>query len=177
MAISKEKKEKLVAEYADRLARSEAVIFADYRGLSVKNMEKLRRQLWDSESVFQVIKNTLLRRALQDAGLSVPEEALIGPTAVGYCFEDVATVVKTLADFAKDTGILTFKGGVLGTKFIAAEDVEALAHLPSREELLARVVGGVQAPIRGLVNVLAGTIRGLVNVLQARADQLGSATS
>lgn len=176
MAISKEKKGKLVADYADRLARSEAVIFADYRGLSVKDMERLRRLLWDSESAFQVIKNTLLKRALQDAGLTVPEEVLVGPTAVSYCFENVASVIKVLSDFARDTGALTFKGGLLGTRFVAAGDVEALAQMPSREELLARVVGGVQAPLRGLVNVLAGTVRGLVNVLQARADQLSSAT-
>lgn len=177
MAISKEKKRKLVADYTDNLKRSEAVIFADYRGLRVKDMERLRRQLWETKSRFQVVKNTLMERALQEAGLSVPEEMLFGPTAVSYCFEDVATVVKILADFAKETGVLTFKGGLLGGRVIGVEDIRTLATLPSREELLAKLVGHIQAPIGGLVSVLAGPIRGLVNVLQARADQLESAAS
>lgn len=177
MATSKEKKRQLVADYTDKLTRSEAVIFTDYRGLRVKDLERLRRQLWETKSGFQVVKNTLLERALQDGELAVPEEVLVGPTAIGYCFEDVATVVKTLTDFAKETGVLTFKGGLLGSRFIGVEEIRTLATLPPREVLLARVVGGIQAPISGLVNVLAGPIRGLVNVLQARADQLGSAAS
>lgn len=177
MAISKEKKRELVADYTDKLARSEAVIFTDYSGLSVKGQQKLRRQLWESQSGFQVVKNTLLRRALQDAGMSVPEETLAGPTALGYCFEDVTTVVRVLSDFAKETGFLTFKGGLLGARFIGAEEIEALAKLPSRDVLLALVVRGIQSPISGLVNVLVGPLRGLVNVLQARSDQLGSIAS
>lgn len=177
MAISKEKKRELVADYADKLARSEAVIFTDYSGLPVKEQQKLRRQLWESQSGFQVVKNTLLRRALQDAGMSVPEETLTRPTALGYCFEDVTTVVKVLSDFAKETEFLTFKGGLLGARFIGAEEVEALAKLPSRDVLLALVVRGIQSPISGLVNVLVGPLRGLVNVLQARSDQLGSIAS
>ena len=177
MAISKERKGELVADYTDNLKRSEAIIFTDYHGLRVKDLERLRRQLWETKSNFRVIKNTLMERALQDAGLAVPEEILIGPTAIGYCFEDAATVVKTLADFAKETGGLTFKGGLLDTRFIGVEDIRTLATLPPRAVLLARVVGGIQAPISGLVNVLAGPVRGLVNVLQARADQLESAAS
>jgi large subunit ribosomal protein L10 len=174
LAISKKKKQELVADYADRLSRSKAVIFTDYRGLSVKDQENLRRQLWESDSAFQVIKNTLLQRALQDAGMSVPEEALIGPTALGYCFEDVAVVVKILSAFAKETERLAFKGGLLGSQYIGTKDVEVLATLPSRDVLLGQVVGSMQAPISGLVNVLAGPLRGLANVLRARGDQLQS---
>jgi len=177
LAISKEKKQELIAVYTENLSRSEAVIFTDYRGLSVKAQQHLRRQLWESQSAFQVVKNSLLQRALQDVGLSIPKEALAGPTALGYCFEDVTNVVKILSDFASETELLAFKGGLLGSQFIGAEDVKTLARLPSREVLLARVVGGIQSPISGLVNVLAGPLRGLANVLQARADQLESAAS
>lgn len=177
MAISKQKKHELVADYADNLARSEAVIFTDFRGLSVKAQGALRRQLWESESAFQVVKNSLLRRALEDAGMSVPEVALTGPTAVGYCFSDAAGVVKILSDFSKDTGTLTFKGGLLGSRFVDAYDVERLASLPSREVLLSRVMGSMQSPLSGLVNVLAGPLRGLATVLQARADQVASTAS
>jgi large subunit ribosomal protein L10 len=175
LAISKEKKKELVADYAEKLSRSEAVIFTDYQGLSVKDQQTLRRQLWDIQSGFQVVKNTLLQRALQDAGISVPEGTFAGPTALGYCFEDITGVVKILSAFGKETELLDFKGGLLGNQFISVEDVEALASLPSREVLLGRVVGSIQAPIGGLVNVLAGSLRGLVNVLQARADQLEGA--
>jgi large subunit ribosomal protein L10 len=172
LAISKEKKQELIANYAEKLARSEAVIFTDYRGLSVKDQERLRRQLWESQSAFQVVKNSLLQRVLKDAGMSVPDGALAGPTALGFCFEDVTTVVKILSGFADETELLAFKGGLLGSQFIGVEDVKILADLPSREVLLARVVGGMQSPIGGLVNVLAGPLRSLANVLQARADQL-----
>jgi len=174
LAISKEKKRELVADYTDRLTRSQAVVFTEYRGIPVRDLERLRRQLSESKSVFQVVKNTLLGRALQDAGLSVPEDVLRGPTAISYCFEDIASAIKTLADFAKETGTLSFKGGLLGSRFIDGGEVQALATLPPRAELLAQVVSNIQTPIRGLVNVLAGPLRGLVNVLQARADQLGS---
>jgi large subunit ribosomal protein L10 len=175
LAITKEKKLELVADYADRLSRSEAVIFTDYRGLSVKDQENLRRQLWETRGAFQIVKNTLLRRALQDAGMSVPEETLIGPTALGYCFEDAAEMVKILSEFSKETERLVLKGGLLGTKYIGAKDVEVLATLPSREALLAQVVGSMQAPIGGLVNVLAGPLRALASVVRARADQLENA--
>lgn len=177
MAISKEKKHELVADYADNLARSEAVIFTDFRGLSVKDQGVLRRQLWESESSFQVVKNSLLQRALDEAGMSVPEDALAGPTAVGYCFSDVANVVKILSDFSKETGFLTFKGGLMGSRYFDANDVEQLASLPSREVLLARVLSSMQSPISGLVNVLGGPLRSLVTVIQARADQLQGAAS
>ena len=116
MAISKEKKIELIADYSEKLAKSEAVIFTDHRGLTVKLQEDLRRQLWESESSFQVVKNTLLSRALDDAGIEVPQEALDGPTALGYAYEDAAAVVKILAQFAKETDLLTFKGGYVGTE-------------------------------------------------------------
>lgn len=177
MVISKERKQELIADYTDKLTRSEAVIFTDYRGLPVKELERLRRQLRESKSAFQVVKNTLLKRALQEVGLSVPEKILRGPTALSYCFEDATATVKILTEFAKETEVLTFKGGLLGPRFISVEEIQTLAKLPSREVLLAQLMGGFQAPIRGLVNVLAGPIRGLVNVLQARAEQLESAAS
>jgi len=175
LAISKQKKHELVADYAERLARSEAVIFTDFRGLSVNAQGVLRKQLRESQSSFQVVKNRLLLRALTDAGMSVPEETLTGQTAVGYCFQDAAGVVKILADFGKASGFLTFKGGLLGSRFIGAEDVQRLAALPPREVLLSRAIGSMQSPISGLVNVLAGPLRGLATVLQAHADQLASA--
>lgn len=177
MAISKEKKSELVAEYKDRLAHSRGVVITGYSGLTVKDQEKLRKQLSDVQGAFQVIKNTLFERALQDAGISIPDDALAGPTALGYCYEDVPAVVKVLSSAAKESELLAVRGALLNGRFIAAQDVQVLTELPPREVLLARVVGQMQAPIHGLVNVLAGSLRGLVNVLQAHQSQLEGAAN
>jgi large subunit ribosomal protein L10 len=175
LAISKDKKVELVADYKEKLARSRGVVITGYRGLTVKDQEDLRKRLSDVQGVFQVVKNTLFERALEDAGLSVPGDVMAGPTALGYCLDDVPAVVKVLANVAKESEFLTLRGALLEGQFIAAQDVQALTELPSREVLLARLVGQMQAPIYGLVNVLAGTLRGLVTVLQARGSQLEGA--
>lgn len=172
MAITKERKEELVAQYADLLSRSQAVIFTDYRGLTAAQIGGLRNKLREVDSRYHVIKNRLLRLALQNAGQPVPEEIMDGPVAASFCLGEVSPVAKALADFAKESKILTIKGGLLGSSVMSAADVEALANLPSREVLLAQVLAGMQAPISGLVTVLGGTIRGLLNVLNARVEQL-----
>jgi len=175
LAITKEKKGELVADYKEKLARSQGVVFTGYHGLTMKDQEELRKRLTDVQGVFQVVKNTLFERALADAGLSIPGDVMVGPTALGYCLEDVPAVVKVLAAIAKESEFLTLRGALLEGQFIAAQDVQALTELPPREVLLARLIGQMQAPIHGLVNVLAGTLRGLVTVLQARASQLEGA--
>jgi large subunit ribosomal protein L10 len=176
LAITKEKKEELIAQYADLLSRSEAVLFTDYRGLTVAEISSLRNKLREADSKYQVIKNRLLRQALQNAGLPVPEDLLTGPAAVSFCLGEVPPTAKILVDFAKDSKILAIKGGLLSGKIIASEDIQALADLPPREVLLAQVLAGMQSPISGLVTVLSGTIRGLLTVLKARSEQLEGTT-
>jgi len=175
LAITREKKETLVAEYVEKLRRAEALIITEYRGLTVKQFEALRRELREADSEIVVSKNTLMARALVKAGLPVPESLLTGSTAVAFCFSDLAAPAKTLSRHVKDTKILTIRGGMLGHSILDEAGAQSLANLPSRDQLRAQVVGMLQAPIAGLVNVLAGSLRGMLNVLNARVAQLEEA--
>lgn len=177
MAITKEKKGNLVAQYTDLLSRSRALIFTDYRGLTTADVSGLRNKLRETDSRFHVIKNRLLRLALQNAGQPVPEELLTGPAAVSFCLGEAPAAAKILVDFAKESKVLAIKGGLISGKTISAEGVEALANLPGREVLLAQVLAGLQSPISNLLMVLNGPIRGLLTVLKARTDQLEGASA
>ena len=177
MAITKKKKQELVAQYTDLLSRSQATILTDYRGLTATEISGLRNKLREVDSQYHVIKNTLFRLALQNVGHSVPEELLVGPVAVSFCLGEIPPSAKTLVDFAKDSKVLIIKGGLLSGKAVGVEDIQALSSLPSREVLLAQVLAGMQSPISGLVTVLSGPIRGLLNVLKARSEQLEGASA
>lgn len=172
MAITREKKGTLVEEYVERLQRSQAVIVSEYRGLTVKQLQDLRRELHNNDSELVVSKNTLISRALHQVGMPVPENLLKGPTSVTFCYKEVSAPAKALGKFARDSKILVIKGGIMGRQAFDEQGVEALASMPSREQLLGQVVGTMQAPISGLVNVLAGTVRSVMNVLNARVRQL-----
>lgn len=172
MAISKEKKQELVESYVEKFSRSRAAILTDYRGLSVTELNLLRNKMREAESGYHVVKNRLVKLALREAGLPVPEELLQGPTAIGFCYEDAVAPVKVLTEYSKETKALTIKGGLLGDRMIDAKGISSLADLPSRDVLLTQLISGIQSPIVGLINVLGGTLRGLVTVLKARADQL-----
>ncbi len=172
MAISREKKETIVNEYVDKLRRSQAVIVSEYRGLTTKQMQGLRRDLRGAQSELAVSKNTLIARALSEVGLPAPDKLLSGPVAVTFCYEEVAAPAKVLTKFAKDSKIMVLRGGLMGQSVFNEAGVQSLTELPGKEQLRAQVVGTLQSPINGLVNVLAGTVRGFMNVLNARAAQL-----
>ena len=120
-------------------------------------------------------KNTLIARALNEVGMPAPDQLFSGPTAITFCYGEVAAPAKALNKWARDSKILVVKGGVLGHTVFDRSGVEQLADLPGREQLLGQMVGVMQAPISGFVNVLAGTLRGLVNVLNGRMEQLEKA--
>lgn len=123
----------------------------------------------------RVAKNTLTRIAAHGREITGLDESLVGPTALVFAWEDPAEPAKIVRNFARSSGTLTIKSGVMAGEILTVEQVEAIAELPSREELIAKVVGGVAAPIYGLVNVLSGPVRSLAYVLQARKDQLEQA--
>ena len=175
MPITREKKGELVAKYVEKIRRSQAVYVTEYRGLTVKQIQDLRRELRSNDTELIVAKNTLMSRALTEAGLPAPETLFTGPTAVALCYKDLAAPAKAINKFAKDSKVLVVRGGVLGHTVFNASGVEQMADLPSREQLLGQVVGVLQAPLSGLVTVLSGTVRGLMNVLNARAQQLEQA--
>ncbi len=175
MAITRERKETLVKEYVERLGRTQAIIVTEYRGLKVKQLEALRRELRANESEIVVGKNTLVGKALGQVGMPAPKSLLSGPTAVAFCYGDLAAPAKILTKVAKDTKILVLRGGLLGQSAFNESGVQMLIELPGRDQLRAQVVGVLQGPLSGLVNVLAGPMRGFMTVLNARIGQLEQA--
>jgi large subunit ribosomal protein L10 len=171
LAISREKKEQMVAEYADSLSRSRAMILTDYRGLTVADITQLRQNLREVDGAYRVVKNTLFQRALEEAGLPVPTEQMDGPLAVGFCFGDTPPVAKALVDFAKGLDVLEIKGAILGTEILDAQGVKGLADLPPRDVLRAQLVAAIQGPMSNLVSVLNAPMREIAQVLRARSEQ------
>jgi large subunit ribosomal protein L10 len=166
-------KARQIEEISEILRTASLAILTDYRGLSVADMTVFRRRLQEQQANFRVVKNTLTRIAAERTGTEVITPLLEGPTALVYSMGDPVAAAKLTLEFARQSRILSVKGGLLAGRLLSAADVEALATLPPREELLAKVVGGLQAPLYGLVSVLSGPIRGLLYVLQARVRQLG----
>ncbi|MEJ2208534.1 MAG: 50S ribosomal protein L10 [Anaerolineae bacterium] len=171
MAISREKKEQMVAEYLDNMSRSRAMILADYRGLTVANITQLRQNLREVDGSFHVVKNTLFERALQEAGMPVPTEQMDGPLAIGFCYGDTPPVAKALVDFARGVDVLEIKGAILGTDIIDAAGVRGLAELPPRDVLRAQLIAAIEGPMSNLVNVLNAPMREIAQVLKARSEQ------
>lgn len=166
MPVTRQAKEAAAAELRDKLTRSRVVILSDYRGLNVAAMTVLRRRLREAEGEFKVVKNTIARRVATALGLSDLLAYLEGPTALAFGYGDPAIPAKVVADFAREFKQLEIKGGILEGRVIPPEQVKALANLPPRSTLLAQVVGGVQAPLYGLVGVLGGVLRSLVYALE-----------
>ncbi|TXI35051.1 MAG: 50S ribosomal protein L10 [Candidatus Moraniibacteriota bacterium] len=171
MQQTKQQKEALVAEVADKIKGSKALVFANFKGVSVKNITAIRRELRKSGSSWQVLKKTLLNIALKNAGVEVDARALDGQVGVAFSQDEVAAA-KVIADFQKANKdvTLTIEGGALGAKSLTANEVKALAKLPSQDELRAQLVGTLQAPIAGFVRTLSANLSGLVRVLQAVGD-------
>ena len=171
--VKKEKKPELVDVITEKLGRSEIVIATDYRGLTVADVTDLRQKLRQSQVEYQVVKNTLARFAASAAEKPDLSELLNGPTALAYGYDDVVQPAKVLADFMRTSETsFTIKGGLLGQKLLSGDDIIALAKLPSREELIGKLMSLLQSPIYGLLNVLNGNLQGLVGILQARIKQL-----
>jgi large subunit ribosomal protein L10 len=172
LAITKERKQELVEMYSDLLDRSQAVILTDYLGLNVTQISRLRNQIREANGAYYVTKNTLIKIALERKGLVVPEEWLQGPTAIGFCFDEVPGIAKAITEFAAASEALKIKGAVFGERQVGEARVKALAELPPTEILRAQVLGALTAPMSGLVGVLNSALSDLVGVLVARNDQL-----
>lgn len=168
-----QRKIELVEELSEKIGRSQIAVIADYRGFSVAELSALRAKLRESGAEMIVAKNTLLRLAARNAGRESIEEFLEGPTAITFGYDDVSKVAKVLLDASKATPkALKLKGGLLGDTQIKAEGLDAVTKLPNREQALAQVVGGIAAPVAGVVGVINAAITNVALVLQARIDQL-----
>ena len=166
------KKQAVVAEIKNWLTTSQAVILTSYRGLNVATDTEMRRELRAAGVTYKVVKNTMLRIAAKEAGIEGLDSHLEGTTAIAFSTEDAVAPAKVLCGFMKknkleDQGILTIKVGILDGKVIDAKEVKALANLPSREELIAKLLGSMNAPIANTVGVLSAVIRNAVYVIDA----------
>lgn len=170
MAISKEKKRELVAQYEEALRSSEAVIFTEYRGLTTPELGKLRAAVREADGAYSVVKLTLFGRALENAGVPAPEGVLSGPVAVGFCHRDVPAVAKAIRNFGKEHELLTVTGGVMGNRVLSVAEVEAIADLPPVEVIRARLIGLIGGPARNLASTIAAGVRQVVNVLNAYSE-------
>lgn len=172
MAITRAKKEEFVAKYREQLGHSRAVVISDYRGMKVQDIQKLRSRMREYNTSVQVVKNTLLRLALEQSNIPVPEEYLSGPTAVAYLPEDVAAAAKALFDATKDIEAFKVKGAILEGQILDAEGAKDLRNLPGRAEVLGQLLGMLQAPASELVRTLEAPASELYRTLQAPLREL-----
>jgi len=166
-----EEKKKVVKEIEQKLQNALLVVFTDYRGINVEEMTELRNKLRQPGVEYKVLKNTMTRFALENLGYKDVVEHIDGPNAVLFSREDPVAPAKAIFDFNKAHKKLEVKVGILEGQMISAEKIKSLAELPPKEELLARVLGNMQAPITGFVYVLSANITGLVRVLDQVKQQ------
>ena len=174
MSLGIEEKKAVVAEVAEQFQAAQAAVLAEYRGLSVAQMTELRGKARQSRVYLRVVKNTLTRRAIEGSKYECLRDQLSGPLALAIA-EDPVVVAKLLADFAKDNEMLKIRAGAMGGKLMSLQQVEALAKLPSREQLLATLVGTLQAPIAKFVRTLNEVPAKFVRTLAAVRDAKGPA--
>jgi large subunit ribosomal protein L10 len=173
--VKKEDKERVVAELTERLRTTETLIVADYRGLTMTEIDELRGKLLEHGARFMVVKNTLTRRAAEAAGTDSLLALLEGPTAIAFLESegDPLAVAKALSDTARTTRVLTIRGGMLEGRAIEAGAVEELAKLPPADVLRSQVLAAIAAPLTNVVALFAAPLQDLYGLLDARFEQLG----
>ena len=163
--MNRDEKAVAIAEIATHIDESEAIFAVDYRGITVAQVAELRAKLRESDATFKVVKNSLTERAADQVGASTLKDFLAGPTALTFVRGDVATAAKTVADYARLTQLLPFKGGLMEGTTLDAEQIRSLSRLPSREVLYGQLVGVVASPVSGLVRTLNALVSGLAVAL------------
>ena len=174
--MKKEDKERLVAELTERLRTTETLVVADYRGLTMPQIDDLRTKLLEHGARFAVVKNTLTKRAAELAGADALLALLEGPTAIAFLESngDPVAVAKALVDAARTTRVLEVRGGLFEGRPIEASEIESLAKLPPVDILRAQVLGAVTGPLTSIVGLFAAPLQDLYGLLDARIEQLGS---
>ena len=165
MAKTRAQKEQSVINLTDKLSRAKSVVFTDYRGLTMKQLSELRDKLYDAQAEFSVTKNTLLQRALPTSNFSLPTSTLEGPTATLFAYDDEISPIKLLVKALKDAGLGKIKAGFLRSDFLDETKINQLAMLQTKDELRAKTVGVLVAPLQGMISVLQGNLRNLVFAL------------
>jgi large subunit ribosomal protein L10 len=163
----------VVTEVKERFSGSRAAVLADYRGLSVGEMARLRRSIKAAGGEFKIYKNTLVRFAVEELDLDLLD-LLVGPNGIAFVEDDAVSVAKALRDFSRENDKLVIKGGLLGEQRLSAEEVDSLAKLPTRDELLARLAAGLAAPLQKFAGLLQALPRNFAYGLRALIDQGGA---
>jgi large subunit ribosomal protein L10 len=172
MAISKQKKEEVLAELVEKFQNAKSVVFAEYRGLSVKQVGDVRNQLREQGIDYKVAKKTLLSLAAEKAGYkAIPVEYMEGPISAVFSYQDEVSGPKIIQKLGKEYEGLSLKGGVMDGESFGPERAVQLASIPSKDELIAKMLGSLKAPVQGFHGVLYGTMRQFVGTLQAIADK------
>ncbi len=169
-----EQKKQVVADLTEKIKSSCAGVLVEYKGINVSDDTKLRKELREANVSYKVVKNTLLSRAASEAGLEGLEPVLEGTTALAVSEDDYVAAARILCGFAEKNDFFKVKSGFIDGKVVKVSEIEALSKLPSKEVLVAKALGGLNAPITGFVTVLNGTLKGLVVALNAIAEKKGA---
>lgn len=171
MAKTRQQKEQVVKDLAEKLKKAKSLVFVNFAGLKVKETEKLRKNCRAENIDYVVAKKTLMKKAFKDAGITnIDPKSFAKEVAIALSYEDEVAPARILQNFAKEHEALVTFGGILEGQFVEQDKIIELAKLPTKSELKALVVGSIKAPISGLVNVLAGNLRNLVYGLNAIKD-------
>jgi len=175
LAISKERKEEVLRQYADWLKRSQAVVLVEYTGVKMKDLDNIRAKIRESGGEFHIVKNTLVRRAFANSGLELPKDYLVKSTAISFAFTDPASTAKALSDATKGSEFVKVKGGFMSGQLLNAAQVKALAEMPPLPVVRAQLLGVLQAPAGRLVRTIAEPARGLAAVIKAFTEKAPAA--
>lgn len=173
--VTRRQKEQTLSILEDKFKKAQSAVLADFQGLTVAEITLLRKMAREAGVEFEVVKNTLGHLAARRAGVEGLEQLFVGPTGVAFGYTDPVAPAKVIAKFGRDKREIPFKGGYLPGKVLGVDDVKRLAALPGRNELIAMVLGTMQAPIAGFQRVLVGNIRGLAIALNRLAEKRAAA--
>ncbi len=165
MALTRERKAQIIEDLAGKLKKARMVVLASYQGVSVSDMEELRSEADKKDVEYKVVKNTLLRLALEKAGIRVEESFFQGPLSLAFSYDDDIAPCKVIYEFGKEHKGIEIKGGISEGKFVDPDYITTLAILPSKEELYPRLVSTLFAPLSRFSNALVGNVRGLTSIL------------
>lgn len=171
MAVSKQRKEEILDNYKTWLDKSRAIIVTEYKGLSVKDLDQLRQKMRDNGGEFHIVKNTLGKKLIQDAGYALDENMFTGSTAIGFAFEDAPGLAKAISEYANSSEFVKIKGGYLADSLMNASQVKALADLPPLPVVRAQLLGMLNAPASKLVRTLAEPGRQIAAVIKAFSEK------
>lgn len=172
LAINKKRKEELVAQYVDMLQNARGVIITEYRGMTMPQLDELRNNLREKNASFTVTKNTLLKIALDEVGMAVPDDLLKGPVAAVFAYEDLPATVKAVLEYAKTNDIFVTKGGILGTTIVSEAQLGPISELPPLDTLRAELIGLTTMPLQSFLALLEEPGRQVVGVIKAASDCL-----